>query len=167
MGILVRDSRIVARIGVGRDEWLVSDEDCTSEEDMPSIDSSVLECDEDEFIDNLECDADFDRVDDGYSGQDGVMRGAIRRMKKSKFDKYSTCTGIYSSDGMYRMESSRGVASYPGRNGRAQCIAIPQCKMMNSTVLDGEHVRQTVYVGEVLRGLNGMNGCFGASGLKQ
>ena len=38
MGI-VRDSRIVARIGVGRDEWLVSDEDCTSEEDMPSIDS--------------------------------------------------------------------------------------------------------------------------------
>lgn len=102
MGIL-RDSRIVARIGLGRDEWLVSDEDCVSEEDMSSIDSSVLECDEDEFIDNLECDADFDRVDDGYSGQDGVMRGAIRRMKKSKFDKYSTCTGIYSSDGMYRI----------------------------------------------------------------
>ena len=165
---IVRDGMILGRIGVGQDEWLVSDEGCPSEEqqDTSSIDSSVIDCEEDELIDNLWCDADFDMVDDGYSGQDGVLRGSIRRMRKSRFDRYSACTGIYSSDGMYMMESSRGVAVYPGRNGRAQCIAMPQCKMMNSTVLDGEHVRQTVYVGEALMGLSGTNGCLGASGLK-
>lgn len=134
-----------------------------------SLDDDVVEMpeveDDDREFDNLGCDADFEAVEEGYHGQDGFMRGVIRRMCKGRYDRYSRCTGIYTADGRYQMESARGVVAYLGHNGRAQCLAIPQCKMMNSTVIDGVNVRQKVYVGEVDSMVPGSNGTYGASGM--
>ena len=100
-------------------------------------------------VDNSHCDAEFEKPCDGYSGTPGFMRGVLVRRRKNPGDRFSEDIGIYSADGMYRMESARGVTAYLGNGGRALCLAIPQCKMMNSTVLDGEWVRQPVYVGGV------------------
>lgn len=158
---IVRDKSIISRIGVGKDEWLVMD-GC---DDVVSLDSSSCMDDaDDEEVDNLRCDADFEKVDDGYHGVDGFMAGAIRKMRKGNGDGYSTCVGIYTADGMHKVESARGATAYLGRDGMARCLAIPQCKMMNSTVLDGDHVRRTVYVGRM--DSRSSNGTFGASGMQ-
>lgn len=102
--------------------------------------------DDDELIDNSTCDAEFEKVDDGYDGVADSMGGAIFKMYKENALASPRCVGIYSADGMYKMDSKRSVMAYNGKNGRAECVAIPQCKMMNSTVLD-QYAVHTVYTG--------------------
>lgn len=102
--------------------------------------------DDDELIDNSTCDAEFEKVDDGYDGVADSMGGAIFKMYKENALAFPRCVGIYSADGMYKMDSKRSVMAYNGKNGRAECVAIPQCKMMNSTVLD-QYAVHTVYTG--------------------
>jgi len=161
----VRDRKILDRIGCkGRDEYAcyvdgLSDDDKDAGFAIPE----GVDLDEDEF-DNTNCDADFEKVADGYTGTEGFMKGAISRMRKRSGDMYPTCVGIYSADGMYRMESRRGVTAYLGKDGRGRCVAIPQCKMMNSTVLDG-YAKRTVYTGDASGVSGACNGSFGKSGM--
>ena len=148
MSNIVKDKEILRRIGCVYGDGTYAMVDDTASNSAIGV-SSADDIDDiviDDSQDNLDCDADFDCVDDGYNGQDGFMKGAITKFRKN--GKYPEQIGIYSADGMYEMESGRGVTAYLGKNGRAQCIAIPQCKMMNSTVLDGEWVKHPVYVTE-------------------
>ena len=164
---IVRDKDIKKRVGVvyGDGTYLVVDDgrsglndiddqlddECSDSGNGPGIEDDI-------DIDNSRCEAEFEQVEDGYKGVPNCLAGTMRRMTKRPGDVFATCVGIYTPDGMYKMESSRAVWSYPGRDGRAECIAIPQCKMMNSTVLDGPNVRHPVYVGEQFHGIR-LNGC--------
>lgn len=64
------------------------------------------------------------------------MHGDIIVYQKQQYSQYKRIQGIYDKTGMYKMQSIRGTNGYIGKQGKARCIAIPQCKMMNSTVLD-------------------------------
>ena len=89
--------------------------DCSNEQDMIGA-GTVLDDDtlsgigdqaETLEIDNSDCDAEFeeDASDKGYSGIPGFMHGGIRLYRKGSGSQYAEELGIFSSDGMYRMES--------------------------------------------------------------
>ena len=145
----IRDNDILERIGCGADQFAYIEDGRENGLDEDGLlQASSLSDDEDCNIeyDNSRCDADFEKVEDGYAGQDGFMKGVMFKMERRPSEAYARCVGTYTSDGMYMMGSSRGVTAYLGWNGRAKCLALPQCKMMNSTVLDG-YARRTVHVG--------------------
>lgn len=143
----VRDNEVLKKIGcTDGDDYAVIEEIVEESDETVGILDDIALDEEEVTVDNSRCDAEFDVVDDGYEGMDGFLRGVVCKMQGGRYDKHATCLGIYTVDGMYKMESKRGVAHYPGINGRAECVAIPQCKMMNSTVLD-KHAVHTVYTG--------------------
>ncbi len=72
-----------------------------------------------------------------------VLHGDIRLMELV-CTEYPEHIGYASRDGRYRYRTGRGCVQYPGWEGRARCIAIPQCKMMNSTVLDEYAIHKVV-----------------------
>lgn len=160
----VRDKALLDRIGCGPHEYASYVDGLSEDEkDMEFTVPDDVALDEYEF-DNSRCDAEFEKVEDGYKGTDNFMRGAVQKMRKGPNDPYSRCIGIYSADGMYKMESRRGVMAYLGKHGRGRCIAVPQCKMMNSTVLDA-YARWKVYTGDMDEAVNGWSGEFGKSGM--
>ena len=163
--VFIRDKEILDRIGC-QGKWEFAELDETADEaDFEGIPDIEMCADEDEEFDNSNCDADFDKESDGYEGVEGYMRGVLMKKEKKPTDKYSRCVGIYSADGMYKMEAKRGVTAYLGNDGLARCVALPQCKMMNSTVLDG-YAKRKVYIGEMEPTVKEYSGDFGKSGLR-
>ena len=156
----IHSKEILKRIGCTAEGMYAVD--CSNEQDRVGagtvLDDDVLSGIDDQAetleIDNSDCDAEFeeDASGKGYSGVPGFMHGGIRVYRKGSGSQYAEELGIFSSDGMYRMESARGATLYPGKMGRARCLAIPQCKMMNLTVEDDlECIDHPVYVLEPMR----------------
>ena len=93
-------------------------------------------------INNEDCKADFESVSNNYKGVSNYMCGEIKVYN----DKHELM-GIYDSTGIYQMESDMGTVGYLGEEGKSRCIALPQCKMMNSTIFD-DLAEHKVYVGK-------------------
>lgn len=151
----INDKNILKRLGVTADMYAIySSDDIVLNNNIPTdIEDEVYDY-EKENIDNSKCNEEFEKVSDGYKGIENYMHGDIKVYKKSKYDKFATLVGTYDITGMYRMESGRGTMGYLGKEGKARCIAIPQCKMMNSTTFD-EIAEHKVYVGEYISSANG------------
>lgn len=143
----IKDKTILKRLGITTDMYAIyvgSDDNILNS--YEEIEDDIYDY-EKENIDNSKCDEDFEKVSDNYQVINNYMHGDIKVYKKGKNDKYATLVGIYDKTGMYKMETSRGTMGYLGKEGKARCIAIPQCKMMNSTTFD-EVAEHKVYVGE-------------------
>lgn len=152
----IYDSDILKKIGcTGSDMYAVwnntGDDEC---QNQVHIDDSGLSLDDElEIVDNLDCHADYDNVkDDKYDGIKNYLHGDIVVYRTDLYNHATQC-GVYDSTGDYRMQSARGCTYYPGSNGRSVGIAIPQCKMMNSTVIDWM-AKQAVYRGHVIKSRN-------------
>ena len=148
----VEDKVLLKKLGVTADMYAVysSNEDILNNNNINEIDDDIYDY-EKENIDNSKCNEDFEKVSDNYQIIENYVRGDIKVYKKSKYDKFATLVGIYDKTGTYKMDSARGTTGYLGKEGKARCIAIPQCKMMNSTTFDeiAEHkVYHGVYYGK-------------------
>lgn len=140
---IVKDKKILKKLDMKKGYYAVySDDETISSIDEPIID----EMDTIDDIDNSQCDAQFETVSEGYTGNDNYMKGVIKVLEKDEYDLFPKLKGIYDRTGTYMMESTRGVTAYLGRDGKARCIAIPQCKMCNSTVFD-DIAEHKIYMG--------------------
>ena len=139
--MLVKDADILKRLGIYgvKDVYAVYKKGKSfSKEDLEreaSYISSFTDEDE-EVIDNSNCDADFEKVSDGYKAVENYMYGDILVYRKHEDCDFPELLGIYDKTGLYKMQSARGTKAYLGHNGKSRCIAFPQCKIMNSTVFD-------------------------------
>lgn len=135
----VRDQKILERIGAYQQPNIyavytkgevITSEMLEEEDKLLSSFSNDIE----EEIDNSKCNADFENVSDNYEVIENYMYGDIKVYRKE--GDFVNVIGIYDKTGLYKMQSARGTKGYLGYEGKAKCIAFPQCKFMNSTIFD-------------------------------
>ena len=103
--------------------------------------------------DNSHCDYDFEKTCDGYHGIQNYMHGDISVYMKNNSSPFPELQGYFDKHGLYKMQSAKGTVGYLGYQGKARGICIPQCKFMNSTVLD-IYAEHKVYIGKVYSSKN-------------
>ena len=134
----VRDRDVLSRICCDPGQYAIYNDNDIESNDPGLLDENGLELDVPDYDDdnNHDCRHDYFKTEDGYDGIKGCFHGDITVFEKIPGEKYPSQRGMYTSDGMYLVESARGCTVYSGRDGRAACLAMPQCKFMNNTVHD-------------------------------
>ena len=87
------------------------------------------------LFDNRNANCDFDKVEDQkYHPVENFLHGDLALFGKE--GKFAESKGYASQDGKHYFKKAAGCTAYFGWEGRARCIALPQCKAMNSLVRD-------------------------------
>jgi phage FluMu protein Com len=134
----VTDKNILDKIGVTENMYAIYTGNTNKTENIYNNKSSFNI----DNIDNSKCKANFETVISDYKCVQDYMSGEIE-----VYTDNHELIGIYDSTGIYQMESGINTIGYLGEEGKARCIALPQCKMMNSTVFD-DIAEHKVYIGK-------------------
>ena len=141
MIMILKDNDVLKRIIDNSNQYAILSD---------SINNDLIEFEDKQIAqdyDNSHCTYDFEKVCDGYHGVPNYMHGDILVFDKSN-SNFPVLKGIYDKNGLYKMQSVKGTIGYLGNQGKARGICIPQCKFMNSTVLD-IYAEHKVYIGKV------------------
>jgi hypothetical protein len=134
----VTDKNILDKIGVTENMYAIYTGNTNKTENIYNNKSSFNI----DNIDNSKCKANFETVISDYKCVQDYMSGEIE-----VYTNNHELIGIYDSTGIYQMESGINTIGYLGEEGKARCIALPQCKMMNSTIFD-DIAEHKVYIGK-------------------
>lgn len=88
-------------------------------------------------FDNTKANCNFsEAVDNNYQPIRNFMRSEVDAIEKHPHDQFGQTLWMGDRSGEHIFHSARGVWCFHGWEGRARCVAMPQCKMMNSLVFD-------------------------------